>query len=247
MSNLRGRLLAEAVGTAWLVFIGCGSMVLVANFSAQGVDPVGVSFAFGLGYATMAYVIAPVSGAHMNPAVTVGFAVAQRLPIRALIPYFVAQVVGAALGAWPLAYVAGGRPGFDLVGAEFAANGYGEHSPFDYRLASVAVLEFAMSFALVIIHLQVSDWRFSRVIAPIAVGSCIALLYLVSLPVANGSANPARSTGVALVVGGWALDQLWLFWAAPMSAAVLAGLLFTRLQRHPRADGRNLQQRVQAR
>jgi aquaporin Z len=234
MANLRRRLLAEAAGTAWVVFIGCGSMVLAGHFSAQGLSPAGVSLAFGLGYMAIAYVISPVSGAHMNPAVTVGFTVAQRFPVRDLVPYLVAQVLGAALGASLLAYVASGRPGFDLATAEFGANGYGDHSPFDYRLSAVAALEFAMSFALVAVHLLAATRRFSRVVAPLVVGSCIAVIYLVALPVTNGSANPARATGPALLVGGWALDQLWIFWAAPMAAAVLAGLVFTRIRSQPR-------------
>ncbi|TKC89631.1 aquaporin Z [Trinickia terrae] len=234
MSNLRRRLLAEAAGSAWVVLIGCGSMVLSANFGAQGLGLLGVSLAFGLGFTSMAYAIWPISGAHMNPAVTVGFAVAQRFSIRELVPYLAAQVVGAALGAWLLAYIAGGRPGFELAAAEFGANGYGDHSPFDYRLHAAAALEFAMSFALVMVHLLVSGLRVSRVIAPPAVGACITLIYLVSLPVTNGSANPARSTGPALLVGGWALDQLWMFWAAPMAAAILAGLLYPLFQGNPR-------------
>jgi aquaporin Z len=234
MSNLGKRLLAEAAGTAWLVFIGCGSMVLSAGTGMQGVGLLGVSLAFGLSFTTMAYAIGPVSGAHMNPAVTVGFAIAQRFSIRDLVPYIAAQVVGAALGAWLLAYVAGGRPGFDLAAVDFGVNGYGDHSPFDYRLHAAAASEFVMSFVLVMVNLMVSGRKVSRVIAPAAVGSCVALIYLVSIPVTNGAANPARSTGPALFVGGWALDQLWLFWAAPMAAAVLAGLLFPRVKGRPR-------------
>jgi len=237
MSRLRRRLVAEAAGTAWVVFIGCGSMVLSANFCAQGLGLLGVSLAFGLSFTAMAYAIWPVSGAHMNPAVTVGFAVAQRFSIRELVPYLAAQVVGATFGAWLLAYIAGGRPGFNLAAAEFGVNGYGDHSPFDYRLHAAAALEFAMSFALVTVNLLVSGRRVSRVIGPPTIGTCIALIYLVSLPVTNGAANPARSTGPALLVGGWALDQLWLFWAAPMAAAILAGLLFPLVQRGSRTAG----------
>jgi aquaporin Z len=234
MSNLRRRLLAEAAGTAWVVFVGCGSMVLSANFGVHGLGFLGEALAFGLGFTTMAYAIWSVSGAHMNPAVTVGFAVAQRISVRELVPYLIAQVVGATLGVRLLAYIAAGRPGFVLAAAEFGANGYGAHSPFDYQLHAAAALEFAMSFVLVMVSLLVSGLRVSRVIAPLAIGSCIALIYLVSLPVTNGSVNPARSTGAALLVGGWALDQLWLFWAAPMAAAILAGLLFPLLQAESR-------------
>ncbi|MFM0738447.1 aquaporin Z [Paraburkholderia xenovorans] len=234
MVALGKRLLAEGVGTGWVVFVGCGSIVLNTSVAQQGYGVLEVSIAFGLALATASYVFGGLSGGHFNPAVTVGFAVAQRFPVRDLVPYIAAQILGAITAAALLAYVASGRPGFELLGSEFAANGFGDHSPADYPLHSALVVELALSFVFVLVSLMATCRRSSRPIAPLFVGACLMLVYLVSTPVTNGSINPARSTGQALFVGDWALDQLWLFWAAPMLGGVVAGALFSLL--HGKSD-----------
>jgi aquaporin Z len=216
------------------VFVGCGSIVLNAGSAHEGYEVLEISLAFGLALATVTYAFGRLSGAHFNPAVTVGFAAANRFPIRDLMPYIAAQILGAVAGAALLAYVANGRPGFDLAASEFGANGFGDHSPADYPLHSAVVIELAMSFAFVMANLTMSHKGVSRSVAPLVKGACFALIYLVALPVTNGSVNPARSTGPALLVGDWALDQLWLFWAAPMAGGILAGLLYSFLWGKPR-------------
>ena len=170
------------------------------------------------------------SGAHFNPAVTIGFTVAHRFPVRDLLPYIAAQILGAIAAAALLVYVASGRPGFELAASEFAANGFGEHSPADYQLHSALVVELALSFAFVLASLMMACRRSLRPIAPLVAGACLMIVYMVSIPVTNGSINPARSTGQALFVGDWALDQLWLFWAAPLLGGVAAGALFSFLR-----------------
>ncbi|WP_345812829.1 aquaporin Z [Paraburkholderia sp. PREW-6R] len=234
MVALGKRLLIEGIGTAWLVLVGCGSVVLNTGALQQGYGVLDVSIAFGLAYITAAYVLGNHSGAHFNPAVTVGFTVAQRFPVRDLLPYIAAQILGATLAAALLVYLASGRPGFELGVSEFAANGFGEHSPADYQLHAAFVVEFVLSFMFVVTNLLLARRRNLRLVAPLVVGACLTVVYLISIPVTNGSVNPARSTGQALFVGDWALDQLWLFWAAPMSGGVAAGALLSLL--HGKSD-----------
>jgi len=229
MAVLGKRLLVESVGTAWLVFIGCGSIVLNTGAVQQGYGVLEVSPAFGLALATASYWFGEMSGAHFNPAVTVGFTAAQRFPVKDLLPYLAAQIVGAVAAAALLVYVASGRPGFEIGASEFAANGFGDHSPSDYQLHSALAIEFVLSFAFVMASLLVAARYETKPGGPMVVGGCLALVYLVSIPVTNGSVNPARSTAQALFVGDWALDQLWLFWAAPMSGGVVAGFVFSLL------------------
>ncbi len=233
MVALGKRLLVEGVGTAWLVFVGCGSIVLNIGVLQQTYGVLEMSVAFGLALATASYTIGTISGAHFNPAVTVGFTVAQRFPVRDLLPYIAAQILGAIFASALLAYVASGRPGFDMGASEFAANGFGDHSPADYQLHSALVIEFVLSFVFVMASLSVAARRNMKSIAPLIVGACLVLIYLVSIPVTNGSVNPARSTAQALFVGDWALDQLWLFWAAPLTGGVAAGILFSFLHGKP--------------
>ncbi|MEW9583137.1 aquaporin Z [Paraburkholderia sp. DGU8] len=234
MVALGKRLWIEGVGTAWLVFTGCGSSVLDASVVLQGYGGLEVSLAFGLAFATASYAFGASSGAHFNPAVTVGFAVAQRFPVRDLLPYIAAQTLGAVAAAGALAYVASGRPGFDLGASEFAANGFGAHSPADYQLHSALTVEFTLSFAFVMVCLLIAARKNMASIAPLVIGACLTLVYLVSIPITNGSVNPARSTAQALFVGNWALDQLWMFWAAPLLGGIAAGVLFSLL--HGNAD-----------
>ncbi|HEY3596643.1 MAG TPA: aquaporin Z [Paraburkholderia sp.] len=233
MASLGKRLLVESAGTAWVVFIGCGSAVLNAGAVQQGWGMLEVPFAFGLALATAMFVLGRISGAHFNPAVTVGFLTAQRFPVRDLVPYVAAQLAGAVAGAALLAYVASGRPGFELTASAFGANGYGDHSPSDFPLRSALAVELTMSFVFVFVNLAMSARKASASGAPLATGMCLTLIYLVATPVTNASVNPARSTGAALFVGDWALDQLWLFWAAPMAGGILAGLLYPYLCRQP--------------
>jgi aquaporin Z len=234
MDALGKRLLVEGVGTAWLVFVGCGSIVLNVGAVQQAGGVLEVALAFGLALATATYCFGGVSGGHFNPAVTVGFTVAQRFPVRDLLPYIASQILGAIAAAALLLYVAGGRPGFDLGASEFAANGFGDHSPADYQMHSALAIEFVLSFGFVTASLLIARRQDMASIAPLVVGACLVLVYLVSIPVTNGSVNPARSTAQALLVGDWALDQLWLFWAAPLSGGVMAGVLFSFL--HGKAD-----------
>jgi len=221
------RATVELVGTAWLVFGGCGSAVLAAAFPHVGIGLLGVSLAFGLTVLTMAYAIGHVSGCHLNPAVSIGLWAGGRFPTLELPPYILAQLLGGILGAAILYVIASGAPGFD-VAAGFASNGYGMHSPGGYSLLAAAVCEVVMTFMFVFIILGATHMGAPKGFGPIAIGLGLTLIHLVSIPVTNTSVNPARSTGPALFVGGWALSQLWLFWVAPIAGAVLAGL-FSRL------------------
>src|SRR6187431_2230634 len=214
---------AEFVGTFWLVLGGCGSAVLAAAFPEVGIGLLGVSFAFGLTVLTMAYAIGHISGCHLNPAVSIGLWAGGRFSAGELFPYIAAQVAGGIAAAAVLALIAGGREGFDLVASGFAANGFGEHSPGGYSLAAAFVCEVVMTMMFLVVIMGATDPRAPQGLAPIAIGLCLTLIHLVSIPVTNTSVNPARSTGPALFVGGWALSQLWLFWLAPLLGAVLAG------------------------
>jgi aquaporin Z len=219
---------AEFFGTFWLVFGGCGSAVLAAAFPALGIGFAGVALAFGLTLLTMAYAIGHISGCHLNPAVSIGLLVARRFPARDLLPYVVAQVAGAIVAAAVLLVIASGRPGFDLS-AGFASNGYGAHSPGGYSLVACLVAEIVLTFMFLIIILGATDRRAPQGFAPIPIGLGLTLIHLVGIPVTNTSVNPARSTGPALFVGGWALQELWLFWVAPIVGAALAGVAYTAL------------------
>ncbi|KVN33258.1 aquaporin Z [Burkholderia ubonensis] len=220
------RLTAEALGTMWLVLSGCGSAVLAAAYPSLGIGFVGVSLAFGLSVLTMAYAVGHVSGCHLNPAVTVGLTVAGRFPVRDVIPYVWAQLLGAACGAVVLWVIASGHPGFDLVGSGFATNGYGDHSPGHYTMQAAFVCEAVLTGFFLLVILGVTDSPASRQFAPIAIGLCLTLIHLISIPVTNTSVNPARSTAPALILGGAAIDQLWLFWVAPLMGACVAGVLY---------------------
>lgn len=221
-SSLGQKLAAECVGTAWLVLGGCGSAVLAAGVPDLGIAFAGVSLAFGLTVLTMAYTIGHVSGCHLNPAVSIGLWAGGRFPAAELLPYIGAQVIGAILGAALLYAIASGIPAFDLAGG-FASNGYAEHSPGGYSLAAAATSEFVLTFFFLTVILGATSSRAPAGFAPIAIGLCLTLIHLVSIPVTNTSVNPARSTGPALFVGGWAISQLWLFWVAPIAGAVTAG------------------------
>lgn len=220
------KLLAEFVGTFWLVLGGCGSAVLAATFPDVGIGLLGVSLAFGLTVLTMAYAIGHVSGCHLNPAVSLGLLVAGRFPARDLVPYWFAQVLGAIAAAALLLYVASGKPGFDAAATTLAANGYGEHSPGGYTLVSGFVTEVVMTAAFITIILGATDRRAPAGFAPIAIGLALTLIHLISIPVTNTSVNPARSTGPALMVGGWALQQLWVFWLAPLIGAAIGAVVY---------------------
>jgi aquaporin Z len=219
------RAMAEVIGTFWLVFGGCGSAVLAAAFPQVGIGLLGVSLAFGLTVLTMAYAIGHISGCHLNPAVTMGLVVARRFPAREMPMYVVAQVVGAVAGAGVLYVIASGKPGFDLAGG-FASNGYGAHSPGGYSMVAALVAEIVLTFAFLFVILGATDDRAPKGFAPIAIGLCLTLIHLIGIPVTNLSVNPARSTGPALFVGGWAVAQLWLFWIAPLVGASIAGAVY---------------------
>jgi aquaporin Z len=223
---MRTKLLAEFIGTFWLVLGGCGSAVLAAKFPDVGIGLAGVSFAFGLTVLTGVYAFGPISGGHFNPAVSVGLWAGGRFPGRHVGPYIVAQVVGAIVAAGVIYLIASGAPGFDLQESGLAANGYGEHSPGGYSLASAIVTEVVMTFMFVLIILGATHTRAPVGFAGLAVGLALTLVHLISIPVTNTSVNPARSTGPALFVGGWAVMQLWLFWLAPLVGGALAGVLY---------------------
>ena len=216
------KLAAEFIGTAWLVLGGCGSAVLAAAFPGLGIGFVGVSLAFGLTVLTMAFAIGHVSGCHLNPAVSVGLWAGGRFPGSDLLPYIVAQVAGAVLAAALLYLVASGREGFDLAGG-LASNGYGAHSPGGYSLAACFIAEVVLTFAFLWIIMGSTDRRAPAGFAPIAIGLGLTLIHLIGIPVTNLSVNPARSTGPAIFVGGWAVQQLWLFWVAPILGGILGG------------------------
>ena len=219
---MASKLTAEFIGTLWLVLCGCGSAVLAAAFPEVGIGLTGVSLAFGLAVLTMAYAVGPISGGHFNPAVSFGLWAAGRFPANQLAPYVVAQVAGAVGGSAILYIIASGKAGFDLSGG-FASNGYGEHSPGGYSLLSALVTETVMTFGFLVVIIGAIHRRAPVGFAGIAIGLALTLIHLVSIPVTNTSVNPARSTGPALFVGGWALAQLWLFWLAPIVGALLAG------------------------
>ena len=216
---------AEFVGTFWLVLGGCGSAVLAAAFPNVGIGLLGVSLAFGLTVLTMAYAIVHISGCHLNPAVSVGLWAGGRFPAKELIPYIVVQVIGAIVAAGVLYIIASGKAGFD-VSSGFAANGYGVHSPGGYSLTAGLVMEIVMTLFFVLVILGSTDKRAPQGFAPIAIGLCLTLIHLVDIPVTNASVNPARSTGPAVFVGGWALTQLWLFWVAPIIGAIIGGIVY---------------------
>jgi aquaporin Z len=224
--SLGNRLGAEFIGTFWLVLGGCGSAVLAAAFPNVGIGLTGVSFAFGLTVLTMAFAVGHISGCHLNPAVSVGLCTGKRFPAAELGPYIIAQVLGALVGAFVLYLIASGKAGFDVVQSGFAANGYGEHSPGGYSLFAGLVSEIVMTYMFLLIILGATDKRAPSGFAPIAIGLGLTLIHLISIPVTNTSVNPARSTGPAVFVGGWALAQLWLFWVAPLVGAVLGGLTY---------------------
>ena len=230
--SLSKKLGAEFIGTFWLVLGGCGSAVLAAAFPEVGIGLLGVSLAFGLTVLTMAFAIGHISGCHLNPAVSVGLVVGGRFSGSELLPYVVAQVIGGIAGAAVLYVIASGQGGLGTAGFEtagFASNGYGEHSPGGYSLLSALVTEVVMTFMFLIIILGATDARAPAGLAPVAIGLGLTLIHLISIPITNTSVNPARSTGVALFEGGWAVSQLWLFWLAPIVGAALAGLVYNWL------------------
>lgn len=219
------KLSAEFIGTFWLVLGGCGSAVLAAAFPNVGIGLHGVSLAFGLTVLTMAYSIGHISGCHLNPAVSVGLCIGGRFPAKDLGPYIIAQVLGGIAGAAVLYLIASGKSGFDLAGG-FASNGYGDHSPGGYSLVAGLVTEIVMTMMFLFVIMGATDKRAPQGFAPIAIGLGLTLIHLISIPVTNTSVNPARSTGVAVFVGGWAVTQLWLFWVAPIIGAVAGGAIY---------------------
>jgi len=225
---LSRRVGAEFIGTFWLVFGGCGSAVLAASFPEVGIGLLGVALAFGLTVLTMAYAIGHISGCHLNPAVSFGLWAGKRFPAKDLLPYIIAQVAGGIVAAGLLYLIATGKAGFD-ISSGLASNGYGEHSPGGYSLAAALVAELVLTFMFLFIILGATDERAPKGLAPIAIGLALTLIHLISIPITNTSVNPARSTGPAVFVGGWALSQLWLFWVAPIVGAILAGLVYPRL------------------
>ena len=223
---MMNKLVAEFVGTFWLVLGGCGSAVLAAAFPNVGIGLLGVSLAFGLTVLTMAFAIGHISGCHLNPAVSVGLWAGGRFSAKELPGYIIAQVLGAIAAAAVLYVIASGQTGFDLVKSGFACNGFGEHSPGGYNMIAALVCEVVMTAMFLIVILGATDSRAAQGFAPIAIGLCLTLIHLVSIPVTNTSVNPARSTGVAIFVGGWAIQQLWAFWVAPIAGAVIGALVY---------------------
>jgi aquaporin Z len=231
---LSKRALAELLGTFWLVFGGCGSAVLAAAFPALGIAFAGVALAFGLTVLTMAYAIGHISGCHLNPAVSLGLLVAKRFPASDFLPYVIAQVAGAIAASGVLYVIASGKAGFSLAGG-FASNGYADHSPGGYTMVACLAAEIVLTFMFLMIILGATDRRAPQGFAPIAIGLGLTLIHLISIPVTNTSVNPARSTGPAIFVGGWAIQQLWLFWVAPLIGAAIAGITYTALFTEPAA------------
>lgn len=222
-------LVAEIFGTFWLVFGGCGSAVLAAAFPELGIGFVGVAFAFGLTVLTMAYAVGHISGGHFNPAVTLGLTAAGRFPAKDLVPYIIAQVVGAIIAGGVLYLIASGKPGFDAAASGFASNGYGEHSPGGYSLQSAILVEFVLTAFFILIIAGTTHKLAPTGFAPLAIGLALTLIHLISIPVTNTSVNPARSTGTALFQGGWAIQQLWVFWLVPLVGGVVGGLIHRAL------------------
>ncbi|MGR2945076.1 aquaporin Z [Vibrio vulnificus] len=218
--------LAELFGTFWLVLGGCGSAVLAAAFPVVGIGLLGVSLAFGLTVLTMAFAIGHISGCHLNPAVTIGLWAGGRFEAKEIVPYILAQVIGGVIAGGVLYTIASGQMGFDAVSSGFASNGYGEHSPGGYSLTSALVTEVVMTMMFLLVILGATDQRAPQGFAPIAIGLCLTLIHLISIPVTNTSVNPARSTGVALYVGDWATAQLWLFWVAPILGALVGAVAY---------------------
>lgn len=229
------KLAAEAIGTFWLTFGGCGSAVIAAGFPHLGIGLLGVALAFGLTLLTMAYAIGHVSGCHLNPAVTVGLTCGGRFPGNEVLPYIVAQVIGAIVGAAVLYAIARGNAGFSLANG-FAANGYGDHSPGKYDLVSCLITEFVLTMMFLFVIMGATHGKAPAGFAPIAIGLALTLIHLISIPITNTSVNPARSTGPALFVGGWALSQLWLFWVAPLLGGAAGGLLYRWLSAEPAGE-----------
>ncbi|CAH1533278.1 water channel AqpZ [Vibrio harveyi] len=221
--------MAEVFGTFWLVLGGCGSAVLAAGFPDIGIGLLGVSLAFGLTVLTMAFAIGHISGCHLNPAVTVGLWAGGRFDTKDVIPYIIAQVIGGVIAGGVLYVIATGQAGFDVVGSGFASNGYGEHSPGQYSMVAALVTEVVMTMMFLIVIMGATDKRAPQGFAPIAIGLCLTLIHLISIPVTNTSVNPARSTGVAVFVGDWAVSQLWLFWVAPIIGGILGALIYKNL------------------
>ena len=237
--SLSKRATAEFLGTFWLVLGGCGSAVLAAAFPNLGIGFVGVALAFGLTVLTMAYAIGHISGCHLNPAVSIGLFTGKRFPAKELLPYIVAQVLGAIAGAGMLFLIASGKAGFSVTSG-FAANGYADHSPGGYSLLAGLVAELVFTFMFLMIILGSTDKRAPNGLAPIAIGLGLTLIHLISIPVTNTSVNPARSTGPAIFVGGWALSQLWLFWVAPIIGAALAGVTYSWLAAEPKSEQQSI-------
>ncbi|GAA4317560.1 aquaporin Z [Compostibacter hankyongensis] len=227
------KFLAEFIGTFWLVLGGCGSAVLSAAFPELGIGFLGVALAFGLTVLTLVYGLGHISGAHFNPAVSFGLWAGGRFKGKELLPYIIAQVLGAVVASAILYCIASGKSGFDAAGSGFAANGYADHSPGGYSLCAALVCEVVMTFMFLIIILGATDGRAPRGFAGLAIGLGLTLIHLISIPVTNTSVNPARSTGPALFVGGWALSQLWLFWVAPIAGALLAGAAYRAFGKAP--------------
>ena len=219
------QLAAEFFGTFWLVLGGCGSAVLAAAFPNVGIGLLGVSLAFGLTVLTMAFAVGHISGCHLNPAVSIGLWAGGRFSAKSLVPYVLSQVLGGVAGAVVLYFIASGKAGF-TVSSGFASNGYGAHSPGGYSLAAAFLTEVVMTFMFLLVIHGSTDKRAPQGLAPVAIGLCLTLIHLISIPVTNTSVNPARSTGVALFVGGWAIEQLWLFWVAPIIGALLGGTVY---------------------
>lgn len=230
------RYIAEAIGSMWLTFAGCGSAVIAASFPELGIGLLGVSLAFGLAVVTMAYAVGHVSGGHFNPAVTLGLAAGGRFSPGQVLPYMLAQVGGSVAGAYCLFLIASGSADFDLAKG-FAANGYGEHSPGHYALAAGFAIEFFMTMMFVFIIMGSTHRDAKGEFAPLSIGLALCLIHLVSIPVTNTSVNPARSTGPALIVGGWAIEQLWMFWVAPIAGGVAGGLIGRILLRQQQNKG----------
>ncbi|WP_039986848.1 aquaporin Z [Vibrio owensii] len=221
--------MAEVFGTFWLVLGGCGSAVLAAGFPDVGIGLLGVSLAFGLTVLTMAFAIGHISGCHLNPAVTIGLWAGGRFETKDVVPYIIAQVIGGVIAGGVLYVIATGQAGFDVVGSGFAANGYGAHSPGQYSMVAALVTEVVMTMMFLIVIMGATDKRAPQGFAPIAIGLCLTLIHLISIPVTNTSVNPARSTGVSVFVGDWAVSQLWLFWVAPIVGGILGALIYKNL------------------